>query len=190
MRGRVGSAGEPTGVVPTRRITRGYLAAVIFFTTLAGVSLLVAGWGITAYITETQPALPPMPVWFLPSLVLLAVGVTSAAEHRCAIKMLRGVTVQPALEPLLLGAVLVALWLGQALYYGANLFARAQLSYFLIYLGSFMLAYGACWAALYRRIYTAKDTPLWWWERRERNEAERRRQEIVRLRMIWEQSEQ
>lgn len=151
-----------------RGVTRGYAWGLILANTVVAVSVLIAVWGITAYLSGAGPVVTENVAF---AFAELAVGVTLAALiwvlWSQTIAILRGRTSASWSHVLIAGLSGYLLWslLGTA----AGLSAQETwispyaLSLAIIWACSVIVG----WALLTRRLYSDRATPQWPWEKRD-----------------------
>lgn len=167
---------------PVRRVTREYVCGVLVFALAGAVSLTIAAWGLGSFFWGVDLAAPGSPLLLIPfSLVLIVLGC-AVIWWRMALILLRGKSAFPWFLCFCsagFSGLVIAVF---RVFAGLDLFAFFDvLTWFAVLSFGFMSA--VFWAVLYRRVYTAKQRPLWPWERRDKRELE-----LAHLQEMWDRS--
>lgn len=152
---------------PRRRVTRGYVIALIGSAALLALSLIVCGWGLLALYTDTAPVQQPgVPFAVAPLLVAITHALLAWSLWKQAIALLHGRRAPHT--GWMLGTAFGAFLLWCV---GGNLAGLAVNETWLsvyawLIVPVFVLTALAFWAVLMRRVYTDRGVPQWPWEKR------------------------
>ena len=154
-----------------RGVTRGYVGGLVVAVAMVAVALVVASWGVIAYISGLQPVATPG-VWVLAAelTVGIALIVLVWGLWLQALVLLRGHREPPWAHTLVIALGGYFVWCLMGLLFGLGI-DETWLSPFAIAL---TVSWAFCsvlfWAVLARRVYTDRPAPRWPWERREDDE--------------------
>jgi hypothetical protein len=166
-----------------RGVTRSYVWMLIFGCTFVTVSLVVAGWGLTALALLRLPVETSVPTYYGPLVLVLLFLSLAASMWYQSLNVLRGHKTVPISRMIVMGLVAYIVWSLAGMLAGMSI-GETWLSLFSFELVP-LFAFGllSCWYLLLRRVYTDRPTPRWPWEKHE--EAER---EIEDLNELWQSS--
>lgn len=149
-----------------RRVTRGYVFALIGAATLLAISLLVLAWGLLSLYTGRTPIETSVPMPVGPILVSVAVAALMWGMWSQALALLRGRRSPHGglIAAESFGGYLI--WCLGGMLAGMT-FGETWLStYAWLIVPVFALSSLAFWGVLARRVYTDRPVPQWPWEKR------------------------
>lgn len=167
------AADSHRGGAARRRVTRGYVLALIGSATLLAASLVVLAWGLLAMFSESEPVSSeavPAPVG--PVLLGFALAALAWGMWRQALALLRGRRTP------YLGMVVIESLGGYLLWCLGGVLAGMTISetwlspYAWLIVPTFALSSLTFWAVLARRVYTDRPVPRWPWEKRDESGPE------------------
>lgn len=161
-----------TSPLPRRKVTRAFVLTLAAFTTVFGISLVIAVWGLEALLTNSKPIEADLPFFVAPVMFLPEIGLLFFMLWRAALVTLRGRSGPPWTQMLLVGLSAYFIWaiLGSLLGFSLR---DAWLSVYVVSLVLiWMFSAFVFWMLLARQVFTERPAPMWPWEERERRERE------------------
>lgn len=159
--------------VPRRKVTKAFVLGLAAMTSLLGLALLVAAWGLLALALNSKPVDSQVPFFVAPLIVVVAIAELYWMLWRIALRTLRGQSAPPWGRALLTAALGVAIWATLGFLAGLTA-AEALFSVYVLALAlSWFVSAIVFWLLLARQVFTDKPTPLWPWERKELRDRER-----------------
>lgn len=162
-----------THPVPRRKVTKAFVLGLAAMTSLFGLAVLVAAWGLLALATDTKPVESQVPFFVAPLIVFGALGELCWMLWLVALRTLRGNAAPPWGLAFLTSAGAVVVWAVIGFLAGFSVSEALLGFYVLILAASWFLAAMLFWLLLARQVFTDRPTPMWPWERKELRDRER-----------------
>lgn len=157
--------------------------SLVYASVFTAISLVVAGWGLTALGTGTHPVESPISEWVAPVIVAVCAALTLWTLWQQSLQLLRGDRTLPLGWAVTAGLGSYLIWCVFGSLAGMTV-QETWLSWYAWELVPAMAVVNLlCWLVLFRRVYTDRPTPQWPWEKREAAERE-----AERLDQLWDQS--
>lgn len=155
------------GAAPKRRVTKGYVVALIGASVFVAVSTLVAAWGMITLIGEGEPVTTrAVPISAAPLIVFVALGVLAWGFWQLAIALLRGRRT-PAWSVVIAHSLAgYLIWCLGGTLAGMSIAETWLSPYAWVILPIWTITLLLFWAVLARRVYTDRPVPKWPWEKR------------------------
>ena len=161
-----------TAPLPRRKVTRAFVLTLAAFTTVLGISMVIAAWGLEALLTNSKPVEADLPFFVAPVIFLPEIALLFFLLWRAALATLRGHSGPPWTQMLLVGLGAYLIWAVLGSLSGFSLRDAWMSVYVLSLVIIWMLSVFIFWILLARQVYTERPTPSWPWEQREQRERE------------------